>query len=506
MPRLRSSLPALLALVLAAGAHLLVPGAASAAEETGGSTSSAPKEVTPPKETKATRDSEAARQRHQQILQQVGRYDDERLQQYVNEIGQRVAAKSDRPDLTYTFTVLDDDQINAFADPGGYIYVYRGLLAHLSSEAELAATLGHEIGHVTARHSARRQAGAVASAIGATLVGVLTGNAGLMSAADMAGGAMVMGYSREQESEADQLGMKFVGRAGYEPTAMIGTLEVLWDNDQYQLQKAREEHRDVSGRGGLYASHPDTDKRVREASAQASNYKVSGVQPRPANGDDYLARIDGLVVGTSGAQGVVRGSRFYHAGLGITLAFPSDWKIDNQPSKLMAYGPGEDRVVEVSAQPIPPNMTAKAFLGRLMQGQASTTAEPLEFNGLAGYRANIRNARMPWGNNGPVAVAVVYNNGLAYVFVGATRIASQFNTFEPVFVSSLKTFRRLRDNEYAAAEPQRIRLIKAGPDTKIAQLAQNAPNPKLAAERLRLLNGLYPDKEPTPGQILKVVE
>jgi predicted Zn-dependent protease len=488
-----------MALWLAAGAGALVPQATRAA-----GTGSAP--ATPPaKESKVTRESEAARQRHLQILQQVGRYEDERLQQYVNDVGQRVAAKSDRPDLTYTFTVLDDDQINAFADPAGYIYVYRGLLAHLSSEAELAATLGHEIGHVTARHSARRQAGAVASAVGATLVGVLTGNAGLMSAADLAGGAMVMGYSREQESEADELGMKFIGRVGYEPTAMLGTLEVLWDNDQFQLQRAREDNRSVGGRG-IFASHPDSDKRIREATPLAPKFKVSGVEPRPDNGDEYLSRIEGLVVGTSGAQGVVRGTRFYHSGLGITMAFPSGWTLQNERTKLMAFGPAEDRLVEVSAQPIPPNTTPKAFLARVLQGQPSTTAEPLDSNGLEGYRANIRHATMPWGNKGPVAVAVIYSKGLAYVFVGATRIASQFNTFEPLFVSSVKTFRRLRDNEYAAAEPMRIRLVKAGPDTRIEQLAQQAPDPKYAAERLRLLNGLYPDKQPTPGQILKVVQ
>jgi predicted Zn-dependent protease len=203
---------------------------------------------------------------------------------------------------------------------------------------------------------------------------------------------------------------------------------------------------------------------------------------------------------------VVRGTRFYHSGLGITMAFPSGWTLKNERAKLTAFGPAEDRLVEVSAQPIPPNTSPKAFLARLLQGQPSTTAEPLDSNGLEGYRANIRHATMPWGNKGPVAVAVIYNNGLAYVFVGATRIASQFNTFEPLFVSSLKTFRRLRDNEYAAAEPMRIRLVKAGPDTRIEQLAQQAPATKYAAERLRLLNGLYPDKQPAPGQILKVVQ
>ena len=192
--------------------------------------------------------------------------------------------------------------------------------------------------------------------------------------------------------------------------------------------------------------------------------------------------------------------------MGITLAFPSGWKVDNQPAKLIATTPVRDQLIEVSAVAVPPNTTPQALLGRLLQGQPSTTAEPLEFNGLSGYRANIRSSKTPWGNNGPVAIAVVYNNGLAYVFVGATRISSQFNRFEPIFVSSVKTFRRLRGNEYAAAEPERIRLIKAGPDTRIETLAQNSPDPKYTAERLRLLNGLYPDGQPASGQVLKIVE
>jgi predicted Zn-dependent protease len=192
--------------------------------------------------------------------------------------------------------------------------------------------------------------------------------------------------------------------------------------------------------------------------------------------------------------------------MGVTLAFPSGWVIDNQPSKLLAHTPGNDKMIEVNAQPIPPNMAPKEFLGRLVRGQASSVAEPLEFNGLSGYRANLRSTGMPWGGTGPAAVAVVYNNGLAYIFSGATRIPTQFGAFEPIFVSSVKTFRRLRDNEYAAAEPERIRVIEAGPDTRIEQLAQKSPTMKYPAEELRLLNGLYPDKEPTPGQQLKVVE
>ncbi len=274
---------------------------------------------------------------------------------------------------------------------------------------------------------------------------------------------------------------------------------------QFELQRARAENRKPQA-GGLFASHPDNEKRVREAQELVSKLPANAGEHRPANRDDYLARIDGIAFGTSGAQGVVRGSRFYHGGMGVTLAFPSGWKVDNQPSKLIAHSPTDDKMIDVSAQPIPPNMTPKQFLGRLLQGQASSAAEPLEFNGLSGYRANLRSTGLPWGSKGPASVAVVYNNGLAYIFLGATRIATQFGSFEPIFVSSVKTFRRLRDTEYAAAEPQRIRLIEAGPDTRIDQLAQKSPNVRYPTEELRLLNDLYPDQEPTPGQKLKVVE
>ena len=493
MPRLRSLL-AMLALAVAGSLGLLGAGAVTAA-----SSSAAPAA------TGTDKASEAARQRHQQVLQAFGRYDDERLQQYVNEIGQRIAARSDRPDLQYTFTVLDSEQVNAMADPGGYIYVFRGLLPYLNSEAELAATLGHEIAHVTARHSANRRAGATAANVGATLIGILTGSPELMNVAGMAGGALVMGYSREQESEADELGVKFISRAGYAPEALADSLRVFWNREQFDLQSAREEQRSPTARGGLMASHPDIDKRIRELQESVGKGGADPGAHPAANRDLYLAKVDGLAFGTSAAQGVVRGSRFYHGGMGVTLAFPSGWKVDNQPSKLIAHSPADDQMIDVSAQPIPPNVAPKEFLGRLLRGQASTAVEPLEFNGLSGYRANLRSTGMPWGGKGPASVAVVYNNGLAYIFLGVTRIATEFGAFEPIFVSSVKTFRRLRDNEYAAAEPERIRVIQAGPDTQIEQLAQKSPG-KYAAEELRLLNGLYPDKEPTPGQKLKVVE
>ncbi len=431
-----------------------------------------------------------------------GRYQDERLQRYVEEVGQRVAAGSDRPDLKFTFTVLDTDDVNAHAAPGGYVYVNRGLLAYLRSEDELASVLGHEIAHVTAKHISSRQAGATAAGVGSALIGILTGRPDLMGVADLAGGLLVSSYSREQEMEADELGAKFIGRAGYSPGATVESLQMMHNLELFGLQRAREENRSLAGTGDSMASHPDTAKRIQEAQQQLG----TATPAEPTAGDTYLSRIDGLTFGSSQNEGVVRGSRFYHAGMGITLAFPSGWSVDNQRTKVVGYSPARDALIEVTAQPIPPNMSPKEFLGRLLQGQPVTKSEPLEANGLDGHRANLRSIGLLWGNQGPASIAVVYYNGLAYVFLGESRLAAGFASLEPVFVSSVKTFRRLRDNEFAAAEPDRIRVVDIAPGATIEQIAAGSPIGKYAAEELRLLNGLYPNKQPTPGQKLKIVD
>ena len=151
---------------------------------------------------------ELGREMHPQILQQYGRFDDEQLQQYVSEVGQRIATKSHRPNLQYTFTVLDGDEVNAFALPGGYVYITRGIMAYLNSEAELAAVIGHEVGHVTARHSVKQQAGATAAGVGAMVVGILTGSGDLMNVAGMAGNALISGYGRDEDrAEARRAGI-----------------------------------------------------------------------------------------------------------------------------------------------------------------------------------------------------------------------------------------------------------------------------------------------------------
>jgi len=451
----------------------------------------------------AAQESEIGRKMHPQVLQQYGRYEDESLQTYVSDIGQRIAKVSHLPNLQFTFTVLDSPEINAFALPGGYVYITRGIMAYLNSEAQLVAVLGHEVGHVTARHAVRQQSGAAAAGVGATVIGILTGSGDLANIANMAGTALVRGYGRDMELEADAIGAEYLERMGYEPEAMIDVVRLLKNQEMLEVQIARQEGREPKVYHGVFSTHPDNDTRLKEVVSEAR--KTGTGEARPDGRDAYLQRISGLPLGPSREQGVVRGSRFYHGTLGVTVAFPSGWAVQNQPTKVVATTPQKDALLQLSATPPPQNVQPRELLAKIQPGVPLQGAEPLEINGLNGYTAIARDVALPWGNRGPVRYAVVYYNGLAYVFMGATRLNAAMSANDPLFLSSIKTFRRLRDNEFALAEPNRIRLIKATPQTRIAALAGTSPIEKYPAERLRLLNDLYPDKEPVAGQWLKVV-
>jgi predicted Zn-dependent protease len=453
----------------------------------------------------AAQEVEIGRKMHPQILQEYGRYQDEELQAYVSEIGRRIGAKSHRPELQYTFTVLDSEEVNAFALPGGYVYITRGIMAYLNSEAELAAVLGHEVGHITARHAVRQQTGATATGVGATLIAILTGSGDLASLANMAGTALVRGYGRDMELEADQIGAEYLNRLGYSPEAMIDVVRLLKNQEMLELQLARQEGREPRVYHGVFSTHPDNDTRLKEVVASARQTAGAGEQ-RPDGRDAYLQRMAGLPLGPSREQGVVKGSRFYHGTLGMTVAFPSGWVVQNQPTKVVATTPQKDVFLQLTAVPPPPGIEPQELLARSLAGVPLSGGEAITVNGLQGYTAIAREVGLPWGNRGPARSAVVYYNGLAYIFTGATRLNAAFAGSDAVFLSSIKTFRRLRDNELQLAEPNRLKLVKAGTGTRIATLAASSPIEKYPAERLRLLNDLYPDREPTPGQWLKVVE
>jgi len=442
---------------------------------------------------------------HPLMLQQFGgQYDDQQIAQYVNEVGQRAAKSSQRPELTYTFTVLDSEEINAFTTGGGYVYITRGILTYLNNEAELEAVLGHEIGHVCARHPVRQQSKSTLAGIGAAAVGIFTGSPDLAGLANYAGAALVSGYGRDQELEADRLGAEYLVKTGYSPQHMVDVVRLLKNQELLEIQRAREENRQPHVYHGVFASHPDNDSRLHEVVA-AANQLQNKADPRDPEHDKYLKTIEGLPVGTSAAQGVLKGNRFYHSGLGLTMVFPSGWHVENRADSLVAVSPNKESVIQMQTQAPPPNTGPREFLSRMLAQSSAGQAEPLEVNGLQGYTTIVRSAKTSFGVV-PARYAVIYYNNLAYVFSAATKGSAGAQAADPLFMSTIKTFRRMKQNEFAQAEPLKIKIIRADENTRVADLAKQSPLPKYAEQQLRLLNDLWPDKEPKPGQLIKVVQ
>jgi len=301
------------------------------------------------------------REYNAQILRQYQIYEDEKIQNYVQSIGESLAKKSHRPNLIYRFTVLDSPEINAFALPGGYIYINRGLMAYMSSEEELAAVLGHEIGHVTARHSVRQYSQA-------QLMGVLSAaieiNSGRTAGdlANLASGALLSGYGREMELEADDLGAQYIYQDGYSPQGMYDVLAVLKDQEIYSKKVAKQRGIEPRNYHGVFASHPSNDKRLQEILDNVSQNFVKGTNKSKSN---YLAMIEGMVFGDSQQAGVTRGNEFFHGPLNLYLSSPENWEIINNANSLVFKAPFGEATLQVTLEDLNFVESPEEYLKRL---------------------------------------------------------------------------------------------------------------------------------------------
>ncbi len=448
------------------------------------------------------------RKAHEQVKRYFGVYEDQALQDYVNEIGQRLARVSHRPDLEWHFTITDGDRINAFALPGGYIYIERGIMAYINSEAELASILGHEIGHVTARHSVRQQSQGLATGILATAAAIFSGNRAIADLANIGGTAMMRGYGREMELEADRLGAQYMAKVGYDPQSVIKMLSVLKNQELFEMDRAKAEGRDPQIYHGVFSTHPSADQRLQQAVAVAGAPYIKAGEVRGVVGrDEYLKKIDGLPFGTSRAQGIIRENRFYHADLGITMAFPKDWVVLNQPTRILAHTREKDALIQFLSDRVPEKLTPKQFLEKELRSRALLFGEEVEWNGMKGYTAVTKDGSPLDGGAGPVRYSVLYRDKTAFVFAAASRSSQKgLPAHDRIFLSSAQTLRSIRPSELPLAEPYRVRTLAADANTRMADLAKQSPLTKFAEAQLRLINDLYPKKEPPAGSLVKIIE
>lgn len=444
------------------------------------------------------------RQYHPKILKQYGKYHDPVLQAYVSQVGKKLASFSHRPGLVYRFTVLDSTDINAFALPGGYIYITRGLLAYMNTEAELAAVLGHEIGHVTARHGVRQQTAATAGNIGMTIGQILVPELRNQAASNLYGllsGAFLSGYGREHELEADGLGAEYLARAGYDPHAMIDVLKILKSQAEFSSEIAKSEGRKIQTYHGLFASHPDNDTRLQNV---INNKRLLFSRKNHLKDDNnFLAMLSGLTFGDSAAEGIRRKNKFYHRELGFAVYFPEGWILKNRPDSLQGFAPKGKASALLTLQDINKLIAPREFLTERLGFKQLTNGKNIKPAGLNGYTAfaeikssvGMRYAR----------VSIIYFNDRAYILIGIAKDMQLQNNINDNMLKTALSFHPLSKKEAILAKPLTIQLQRATTSTTYRKLARESRLPGYAESQLRLLNHQYPKGKPVPGKMLKVV-
>ncbi|MFT6429000.1 MAG: putative Zn-dependent protease [Halopseudomonas sp.] len=435
-------------------------------------------------------------QANAQINQQMSMVESAALQSYVQRVGEGLARNSHRSNLEYHFKVVDSADINAFALPGGYIFMNRGLMAYLNSEAELAAVLGHEIGHVTARHGVRQQSMAMGSGLLGQLVTIGTGVQAAGDLSNLLGSALVKGYGRDMELQADGLGAEYLARSGYRPDAVLEVIGVLKDQDTFAREQAAAQGKQVESYHGLFASHPTHDQRLQQVVEQAQALSTGSSQR--VGRDDYLKAIDGMVYGESEAQGVVRDQRFYHVPLNMRLDYPRGWTVLNRPDVVLGHTEDESAFIAMTLETVDEKSNVADLL-RMRAGKQQLTQEQ-RFSGQ-GFQGLM--AILP--GQSPRRVAAILRKDQLVLFIGAVRGQARLESHDAQFVSVIRSFAGLSAADRKKAAPMHIRLVQVSKGDTYARLARNSPLGDDAQAQLRLLNGHWPDGQPEQGQWLKVV-
>jgi predicted Zn-dependent protease len=428
-------------------------------------------------------------QADQEISASLGLYPDESLQQYVQQLGAKLAATSERPNLPWTFRVVDDHVVNAFALPGGYIYVTRGILAHLNNEAELAGVLGHEIGHVTAQHSVHRMATQQLTQLGLGIGMILKPE--LQRYADIAGaglGLLFLKFSRDDESQADELGVRYMTRAGNDPH-QLGSVMTMLD---------RVSQVDGGGRVPEWlATHPNPGNR-REHIAKLISEMDSEATVGDINRESYLRQIDGVIFGMNPREGFFRSNSFFHPDLKFRFDFPAEWKMINQKQAVVAVSPEQDAVVIISfSNKKSPEEAANDFFS-----QEGLTAQRPASGNIHGLRASSGEftAQTEQGVVQGFAAFVEYD-GHIYRLLGYTD-QSRWNNYGQGMVKSIHSFDRLTDSHILSVQPQRLKLVTISQDMSLEEFNRQYPS-GVSLEVLGIINQVEQNEPLRAGQQVK---
>jgi predicted Zn-dependent protease len=424
-----------------------------------------------------------------EVRQEYGVAEGDALQGYLKTLGRKLARVSHRPNLEWEFTVVDSPVVNAFAIPGGYVYVTRGILAYLGNEAELAGVVGHEIGHVTARHSVRQITRQELAQMGLGVGGALSPALGQLGDAAQNGiGLVFLRFSREDEREADRLGVEYAARASYDPRQVSNFFEVLG-----RLSSAN----DRETTPGFLSTHPDPPERVQTTRDVAQKWIQDLGIPEERmnlNREQFLRALDGMVFGNNPREGFADGRRFYHPVLQFQIEFPAGWHIDNTREAVVASEPQRQARMQLSFAKVRRGTTPEEYV------------RALAARGLPAR--NERSIRI----HGYNAVLAVYSGAIAGFIefrdqiVQIIGVAQNSGRFSEAMEDAIRSFDKLSDQRIMDAQPDRLRIYSAREGDTLVSIARKFDNPRVASDDLAVLNRMAAEQPITPGRLIKVVE
>jgi predicted Zn-dependent protease len=433
-----------------------------------------------------------------EIQREMPPYNDPELQRYVSDLGMRMAKLSPRPNLPWKFTVVDQPAVNAFALPGGFIYVTRGILPFLDNEAELAGVVGHEIAHVTARHSAQQYSKATGASIGVTLLSIFVPEARpFQGLTETALGALFLKYGRDAENEADEFGAKYAATAGWDPRGVAGMLTTL-----ARLDEASGSRRGVPNWLSTHPAPADRVEHVQQIVQKIDAAAGAGASERDRA--EYLKRVDGVIYGDNPDQGIVRGNEFLHSDLRFALTFPKGWEVQNTPQQVVSKAPNADAYLLLELVPKASGSIDQIAVGTMQSaGFRAVEGGATRVNGLDAFVGTYQGNMQGLGAT-VVRAAHIVHESRVYMIAG---LAPQqiYQQAESQLNATIGSFRPLSRQEAAAIQPNRVDLytVRAG-DTWEA-IASRVGDGTLKPATLAIMNHYEPNQPPPAGARIKVV-
>lgn len=426
-------------------------------------------------------------------------YPDQAWQDYVTDVGERLLDVTPHDDRTYTFVVVDQSMVNAFAMPDAYVFLTRGILAHFNSEDEMAAVIGHEIGHVVGKHSKRKMGSVRLGELLGWIGTFATGTTATYGLSNTLTQAAVAGYGREYELEADEYGADFILKSGYNPRALLDSIQMLRDHDDYQ----RTVKNQAPVYHGIMGSHPAHEKRMNELINQSQDlFPDQLAEPQR----DFFQMIDGLSYGDESSAGVVKDGVYYHGGLRLLVKFPEQWDVRATPVEVFALAPKgvADAKIGVKRQnPPEEQQTPEEYLTKTLRRDDLQNGEEIQVGPYTGYMADIKVAS---GTAQARKIAVIYKDGGVYLFNGELGATGDPAAFEQQFRDTVFSFRAMTAADQRLVNNQKIKVIVAEPGMTYAELAKRIPVTANGEQLLRVLNGHHPRGEPRAGDYIKIIE